>query len=308
VPPTATLRPPPPCTRAPGGIAAKSAVTRPLHESDVSAPSLPPGFWAGAASVFRGVAFLFRTPAAWLPAMVPATVLLAFTAVFVWLSVSQVEPLVASWLPSPREWYAKLGVEFLSWLAAALAALLGFVLALAVTPPLSSPALEKVVALRERDLGVPERPPLGFWQEVWCGLKAQVSVALLAGPVLVLLWLLDLLFPIAAVVTVPIKCVVVSAALAWNLFDYPLTLRGVRMRGRLALINAHWRPTLGFGLAFSVLFWIPCSSVLLLPVGVVAATEVVWGILRSDPRCAARLPAGTPARPPAPTGDTRRSG
>jgi CysZ protein len=268
----------------------ESAVTTALGKSEVSAPSLAPGFWAGAASVFRGIAFLFRTPAAWLPAIVPTIVLGALIAVFVWLSLGQVEPLVASWLPDPSEWYAKLGVEFLSWLAAALTALLGFVLALAVTPPLSSPALEKIVAHRERDLGVPERPPLGFWMEVWCGLKAQVWVALLAGPVLVLLWLVDLLLPIAAVVTVPLKCVVVSAALAWNLFDYPLTLRGVRMRNRLALLNAHWRPTLGFGLAFSALFWIPCFSVLLLPVGVVAATEVVWAILRSDPQAAATVP------------------
>ncbi len=274
----------------PPSVPLESALTGPLHESHVSEPELSPGFWAGAASVFRGIAFLCRTPATWLPGVVPAALLVALTALFVWLSVGQVEPLVASWLPQPDEWYAKVGVEFLSWLAAALTALLGVVLALAVTPPLSAPALEKIVGHRERDLGVPGRPPLSFLAEVWCGLKAQVWVALLAGPLLTLLWLVDLLLPLAAVVTVPLQCVVVSAALAWNLFDYPLTLRGVRMRERLALMNTHWRPTLGFGLAFSALFWIPCFGVVLLPVGVVAATELVWRILRSDPRAAARLP------------------
>jgi len=272
----------------------ESALSEPQPPSRVSAPEIAPGFWAGAASVFRGIAFLLRTPATWLPATVPTALLAALTAVLVWLSVSRVEPLVATWLPEPTEWYARLGVEFLSWLAAALTALLGFVLALAVTPPLSAPALEKIVGQRERDLGAPERPPLGFWAEVWCGLKSQASVALFASPILVLLWLADLLLPIAAVVTVPLKCVVLSAALAWNLFDYPLTLRGVGMRDRLAVLNTHWRPTLGFGLAFSVLFWIPCFGVVLLPVGVVAATDVVWAILRSDPQARARLPALVP--------------
>ena len=119
-------------------------------------------------------------------------------------------------------------------------------------------------------------------------------VALLAGPLLAVLWVVDLILPLVAVVTLPLECVVVSAALAWNLFDYPLTLRGMRMRDRLALLNQHWRPTLGFGLTFSVLFWIPCFGVVLLPVGVVAATDLVWAILRSDPRAAATLPTTAP--------------
>ena len=179
---------------------------------------------------------------------------------------------------------------FVSWVVAVVSVALGVVIAFAVTPPLSGPALEQIVSLVERDVGAPERQPLGVLAEIWCGFRAFAFAAMIALPILFVLWLVKFFFPPASVVTIPCTFVVVSLSLAWNLFDYPLTLRGVRMRERLSLVRAHKRTCLGFGAAFSILFWVPGCGVILLPVGVAAATRLLWRILEADARVLPSLP------------------
>jgi uncharacterized protein involved in cysteine biosynthesis len=275
-------------------------------------PNRRPGFAAGFVSVLHSGVFLLRTPRLWPASLVPSVILLLLTTALVTLSFALLVPLVSAWLPASAEWSWRPEGNFwawlvdnlrsvsewlLPWLAAILASLIGFVVALAITPPLSAPALEHIVAVRERSLELPERQPVGFAAEMWCGLKAQMWAGVFALPLLLLLGLVDLLFPVAAIATIPVKCLVLSVSLAWNLFDYPLTLRAVPMRDRLAMLRAHWRPTLGFGLAFSALFWIPCFGVLLLPVGVVGATTLLWWILLFDPAVAPTVPRPSGRRP-----------
>lgn len=244
-----------------------------------------PGFLTGFRAVFSGLGFVLARPRSWPWAAVPTLVLTTLVVALVWASVALVQPAVRGWLGSDAEigGLVAFGSELVAWLAALLSALAGVLLALAVTPPLSSPALEKIVGLQEHELDVPEREPLGLWAEVWCGLRAQAFAALFALPILVVLWLAELVFPAAAVVTVPLGFVVVSLSMAWNLFDYPLTLRNVRMRDRFTLVRAHPRVCLGFGMAFALLFWIPGCGVLLLPIGVAAATRLLWTLLRASP-------------------------
>jgi CysZ protein len=105
-----------------------------------------------------------------------------------------------------------------------------------------------------------------------------------ALPVGVLLFAVEFLFPAAAVVTTPLKFLVTAMMVAWNLVDYPLTLRGMRVRERLALVRVEWLSFLGFGLGFAAAFWIPCCGIVLLPVGVIAATQLAttWLGLSSD--------------------------
>ncbi len=253
--------------------------------------------------MLSGLGFLLKTPAAWPAAAVPALILLTLSALFIALAVAVLRPAIEGWL-SPTGTWSEIGSSIVSWLGALLAGALGVIVAIAATPPLSGPALEAIVARQEKALGIAERAPLGFFAEMWFGLKAQALAALFGGPLLLLLWLLELLVPPAAVVTVPAKLLVIALGLAWNLFDYPLTLRGVRMRHRLALVRAHKRAVLGFGAAFALLFWLPCFSVLMLPVAVAAATRLVWDILAADPTLLPELPRpATPApEPPALTG------
>jgi hypothetical protein len=126
--------------------------------------------------------------------------------------------------------------------------------------------------------------PLVFLAEIWCGFRAQIFVLICVVPLLGLLWIVELLVPPAMVLTLPIKLVVTSFALAWNLLDYPLTLRGVRMRERFLLFTRHKGACLGFGVAFALVFWIPCGcQIVLLPIGAAAATDLVWQLLGSDP-------------------------
>jgi CysZ protein len=96
-----------------------------------------------------------------------------------------------------------------------------------------------------------------------------------AVPAGLLLLVVDFVVPAAAIVTTPLKILVTALMVAWNLIDYPLTLRGMRVRERLALVRLEWRSFLGFGFGFAAAFWIPCCGVILLPVGVVAATRLV---------------------------------
>lgn len=254
-----------------------------------------PGFITGVRALFRGVRYILHTSQIWPYACVPALVLTLLLGAAAGSTARWVFPAIQAALPTGESAAGQALWVGTSGLLALGVFLLGASLAFALTPPLSSPALEHIVTLRERSLAVPERPPLGLLSEIWCGFRAQVFVLIGVLPVLVLLWLVELALPPLAVVTVPLKLVVTSLALAWNLLDYPLTLRGVRMRERYLLFTRFKGACLGFGAAFAVLFWIPCGcQIVLLPVGAAAAAELVWQLLASDPSVLPELP-----RPPA---------
>jgi CysZ protein len=240
---------------------------------------MKPGFWSGVAAIGRACWFLLRTPRAWPAALLPGVVLVCLSALVVWASLAVLRPVVEE----PAAGLGPLVRTLLPWFAAAAATVLGWLVALAATPPICAPALEHIVALRERDLGLEAHPAIGFFAEVWCGVRALVFGAALAIPVLAVATLVDLFIPLAWVVTIPIRWVVLSLSVAWNLFDYPLTLRGVPIRERWMLVRSHLRPVMGFGLSFAALFSLPCLSVLLLPVGVAAAAELVGRIRQTLP-------------------------
>jgi len=233
--------------------------------------------------VFSGAGFLLRSPRSWPYAIVPALVLLLLTGLFAWGAIAVVSSTLHAWVGEPDSSWGRLGVSVLAWVGYLLGAILGLLVALAITPPLSSPALERIVELEEQEIGAPPRAPMSMLEEIWCGLRAQAFAAAFAVPLLGVLWVVEIFVAPAVVVTVPLKLLVTAFCLAWNLFDYPLTLRGIRMRERLRLVLAHKGAALGFGLGFALLFWFPCFGVLMLPVGVAGATRLVWQIMDADP-------------------------
>ncbi len=247
------------------------------------------GFWFGARAVFSGAGYVAGEPRSWPYALVPPALLITLIALFSYLTLVVFRGALLD--VSGQGFWGQAA----SWVLSVIVLAFGIVLALALTPPLSGPALERIVALRERSLGAPPRAELGMLAEIWCGVRAQVFLAMFALPILIVLWIVELVFAPAAVVTVPLAFVVTSFSLAWNLIDYPLTLRGVRMRDRFNLLMRHKRVFAGFGAAFAVLFWIPCCGVLLLPVGAAAATELIWRILETDPEALPALPRRTTA-------------
>ncbi len=240
----------------------------------------------GFVSVFRALGHILRNPRTWPLAAVPALLLVLLSAGALWGIVGLVEPWLRELLVSPggpELTLREAGGTVLSWLLTALLAVLGVLVALIVTPPLAAPALEALVTLREEQLGVTARTPSSVWFELVCGLRAQALGLLVFGPILALGWVANLVLPVATVVVAPLTWLVGVFVVAWNLFDYPLTLRGVGARERLAFLRRHAATCLGFGAACALMFWVPCFGVLLLPVGVLAGTEVVWTLVERDP-------------------------
>jgi CysZ protein len=231
-------------------------------------------FAGGLLSVAHAFGHLARLPKAWGYALVPALVFLILASLGVYAAFTWLEPFVKGLLPEATSWYGRFGSTVVSQLAALLASLSAVLLAQVLTPPISAPALERIVGIVERDLGAPPRASLGFFREIWCGFRALAAGALFFVPIGLVLWIVDFVFPPAAIVTVPLKVLLTGFVVAWNLVDYPLTLSGMRVRERFALIKRELYGFLGFGLGFAALFWLPCCGIVCLPIGVVAATRL----------------------------------
>jgi CysZ protein len=236
------------------------------------------GFFAGASALAFGFRFLARRPGLWPAALVPAAIASALAALGVWAALALLVPHLTSALPPASSWYGRAAARAVAWGVGLGVAAFAVFLAVALAPPLSGPALERIVAAQEGELGAPPRSPLGWFSEMVCGARAAVFGALFVVPAELLLWVADLVVPGAAFVTPPLKVLVAGFGISWNLIDYSLTLRGVRMRERFALVRQNWRAVLGFGVAFAALFWVPCCGLLLLGVGVAAGTRLVWTV------------------------------
>jgi uncharacterized protein involved in cysteine biosynthesis len=248
------------------------------------------GFGRGFLAPFGAMGSLLRSPRAWPFALVPSLLFGVLELAFVALAWLYLRPRVtqavagASWL----EW---IGIEALqravpelaSLGAVLLAAWLGWRLSAPLASALSSPALERLVGITEAELGAPERAPLGFLSELGCGARSMLLGLALTVPLEVALTLLELLIPPVSVVTTPGKFLLGALGVAWGLFDYPLTLRGMRARERFSFMIRHLSVVLGFGIAFALVFLVPCFGTLMLPVGVVAATRLYWVIERAAP-------------------------
>jgi UDP-N-acetylmuramate--alanine ligase len=101
-----------------------------------------------------------------------------------------------------------------------------------------------------------------------------------SAPLIVALAIISALVPPAAVVTVPLKFVVSSLVIAWDLLDYPFGLRAMGVRARLGWMRENLGAVLLFGASTGALLLIPLLGLFVLPCGVVAATELVVRVER----------------------------
>ena len=239
------------------------------------------GFWRGFTAPFGALASLVGTPSAWPFMLVPSLVFMLLEATFVALAWEFLKPWVSGQLAGGSE-LAHAGGTVAAWLSVLLSAALGWLLSAFLAPTLSAPALERVVGIVETSLTAPARAPLGFFAEFGCGVRSLLLSSALTLPVVIALTLLELVVPPLAVVVTPLKLLLGALGVAWGLFDYPLTLRGVGARERFRFMRQHFSVVLGFGAAFSLVFWLPCFGILMLPVGVAAATRLYWAIQRAQ--------------------------
>lgn len=239
------------------------------------------GFWRGFSVLFAALGRLATLPRAWPLLVAPALAFLLLEAAFVGVAWRFLRPWAREWLAGAA-WLPGALASGAAWLVTALAVVLGWLVAVFLAPVLSAPALERVVGITEAALQAPPRAQLGFFAELWCGARALLSSLLVTLPLVLGLSLLELLFPPLAVVVTPLKLLLGALGVAWGLFDYPLTLRGIGARERFRFMRGHFSVVLGFGCAFSLVFWLPCFGVVLLPVGVAAATQLYWEIVRAQ--------------------------
>jgi CysZ protein len=249
------------------------------------------GLRAGAATLFAAARQLASSPRLWRYALVPAAVLSAACVVGLtllgWFGVPHVFHSVAAL--DTAVWYERIAGAALALLAWLVGAALVLLSSWVITPVLCAPVLEALVRQVESTLGAAPQPTLSFFTSLWCGVRAQLTGLFVLGPLWLVLWALNLALPALSPLLIPARLLALSLGLAWNLLDYPLTLRGVAIRERWAFMRAHPRAIFGFGLAFAAVFWIPLAPVLLLPLGVIGATRLVWQIAAVDEAWRARL-------------------
>lgn len=232
------------------------------------------GFFGAAAHPYKGLWFLVRTPAAWPFAIVPMLIATLLISLIVAAAVTWLVPTVGALVGPSRAWYATAGRVALEALTALLALLLGVVVAAVLSQPLSAPALERLVRLRERDLGLPSRPQTALATELWRSARSAAIGS--TGVVIVLcLSLIELLLPGSTIVILPLKIAISGLFVSWDLLDYPLSVRDLALRERLRWIRGHLPEVFGFGMSLAVVFLIPCMQLVLLPAGVVGATSLL---------------------------------
>src|SRR5262245_11949602 len=230
---------------------------------------------------FGGVGFVMATPRVWGLAAVPAVMLVFVFGGFLTLGVWGATELDRLLFGTNRGSWGTAGYWIVFVFLIFIAFLIALLMALALTEPFAGFALVRISRAQQRALtGTDVKPPLliaALWLSVCC-----VSFAvLLGGSTLVLLMLINLVYPPAVVVTVPLKLLICAWMLAWDLLDYPLGLRGQGLWRRLKWVTRHFGAFTLFGLIWAMVAFVPGVILVLLPMGVAGATRLV---LQDDPR------------------------
>lgn len=230
-------------------------------------------FADGLAAPWKGLGWLVSTPSAWPLAIVPVMVFTALVSGGSYLGVTRVESFLAARLHNAEGW-AMLWhvVRVLGWLAALGGAVL---VALTLAQPISGPALEALAQKQGEALNAPPLPKTGVVEGMFRSLRITLFGLLLTIPIVVGLTVIELFVPVAAVITVPLKFLASAMMLAWDLLDYPLSLRARGVRARMAWIGENFSAVLGFGVSIAMIGLIPCAGLLFLPAGVAGATLLV---------------------------------
>lgn len=239
-----------------------------------------PGFWAGLTAFFSGFGYLMVTPGVWLLAMVPVTIAVVLSSVLGYGAYRVVPGWIAGAIGPTTSAVGGFAAEVAEITATVLAVMASLLIGFALAQPLSSPALERLVRRREASLGAPTWAPTSIVDDVLRSIQSVLVSSFFGLPLLGLLFVVDVLVPGAVVVTFPLKILVTAMVIAWDLCDYPLSLRGVPVLQRVALIGRYLWPMLGFGVGLALLSILPCMLLLILPAGVAGATRLVCEIER----------------------------
>jgi CysZ protein len=241
------------------------------------------GFFAGVRALFGGLGFVVTTPSAWGWAMIPvvvATLLLGGAgALAIWGGSQLAEHLLGETASGAWSSFGAWALRILFW---AVGLVVAFFVAMSLAQPLSGFALERLSRKQEAALGGRTWPDQPFVGGALRSLRVTLTALAVGLPLIAVLATVTFLFPPAGVVTVPLKFVVTGVLAAYDLLDYPLSLRGLSVRDRLVFIRRNFPAVLGFGVATAALLLVPGAGLFLLPFGAAGATRMV--VEADDPR------------------------
>jgi CysZ protein len=234
------------------------------------------GFFAGARALFGGVGFVVTTPSAWGWAMIPvavASLLFGGGGVLaIWGGSALSERLVGDVATHGWSFLGMWALRVLFW---AVGIIVAIAIAMSLAQPLSGFALDAIARKQELALGGRIWPDQPLVTSAFRSLRVSLTGLFIGLPVLVVLALVTVFIPPAAVVTLPLKFIVTGLLTAYDLLDYPLSLRGEDVSSRLRFIAANFPAVLGFGVAAAALLLIPGAALFLLPFGVAGAARLV---------------------------------
>jgi CysZ protein len=237
------------------------------------------GFFGGIAALARGFGFIVATPAMWPLALAPAAIALVVFgvvgALVVWGALALAHQIAQHVGGDGSGALGAMGLWVLEALLCVVAALVAFAVALSLAQPLSGFALERIARAQERSLGGPEWPEQPTLASMLHSLQVTFAALLVGLPLLGTLTIVTVAFPPASVVTLPLKFLVTSLMIAWDLLDYPLSARGMSVGARLRFFGGHLGAVLGFGVAAGLVLLVPGVGLLVLPVGVAGAARLV---------------------------------
>lgn len=233
-----------------------------------------PSFFAGLASFFGGIGFIVGRPAMWRWALVPT---LVATVLFFGLGAGAVwggSELAARIVTGDDGWITA-GLWLLRVLFWMVGLVMAYLVAITFAQPLSGFALDTIARRQELALGGRSWPDQPFFPSALRSLRVTLTALVLSLPLVVLLGIITFFVPPASVVTVPLKFVVTGLAIAYDMLDYPLGLRGAGVRARVQFIADNFAAVLGFGLAAALMLLVPGLGLVVLPFGVAGATRLV---------------------------------
>lgn len=249
--------------------------------SDLAVPDRP-GFACGLKSVFRGIGWVVTTPSVWPLALVPTLVAVVILSGLGVATFYFVPDWIAAWIGPTTSLFGGMGVTVMQVIGVILGLVASVLISFALAQPVSGPALEAIVKKQEQALGAPVRPGNNFIVDVGNSLQSLLVGYMIGIPVLVVLAILSLVVPGAAIVLFPLKLLVASFTVAWDLCDYPLSIRGLKVRHRLALMGRYKSAVLGFGIALALAGLVPGLLFVLIPCGAAAAARLMWQIERYE--------------------------
>lgn len=161
-------------------------------------------------------------------------------------------------------------------LGAMLALVLVFLVAASLAQALSGPALDLLVERRRAALGLGKAPSLPFRETFPRSLGVTLLGLAMSLPFLGLLVVLGMVVPVLAPLFLALKFLIVSLVVAWDFLDYPFAVEGMRLGERVAFMKRHFLLVMGFGMTAALALVVPGVGLVLLPMGVVGATDVLF--------------------------------